>query len=77
MAGDIFALNAGWSSLKFSLWHRETSTELSELFRGEIEKIGTAPHLGYGDLAVTRSPRRTSASSAIPARPAFAALRWR
>jgi acetate kinase len=44
MASDIFTLNAGSSSLKFSLWEAET-TGLRELFRGEIEKIGIAPHL--------------------------------
>jgi len=44
MASDIFTLNAGSSSLKFSLWEAET-TGLRELFRGEVEKIGIAPHL--------------------------------
>lgn len=44
MANDIFTLNAGSSSLKFSLWEAGT-TGLRELFRGEIEKIGIAPHL--------------------------------
>ncbi|HKD75411.1 MAG TPA: propionate/acetate kinase, partial [Ktedonobacterales bacterium] len=44
MASDIFTLNAGSSSLKFSLWEAET-TGPRELFRGEIEKIGIAPHL--------------------------------
>ena len=44
MANDIFTLNAGSSSLKFSLWEAET-TGPRELFRGEIEKIGIAPHL--------------------------------
>ena len=45
MASGILTLNAGSSSLKFSFWHCETGMELSELFRGEVEKIGTAPHL--------------------------------
>jgi acetate kinase len=45
MASDILTLNAGSSSLKFSLWQAGTDTELPELFRGEIEKIGIAPHL--------------------------------
>jgi acetate kinase len=44
IANDIFTLNAGSSSLKFSLWEAETRG-LRELFRGEIEKIGIAPHL--------------------------------
>src|SRR5439155_10207765 len=33
------------SSLKLSLWQAENGVELRELFRGEIEKIGIAPHL--------------------------------
>jgi acetate kinase len=45
MASDILTLNAGSSSLKFSLWQAGTSMELQEFFRGEIEKIGIAPHL--------------------------------
>ena len=45
MAGDILTLNSGSSSLKFSLWQAGTDMELRELFRGEIEKIGIAPHL--------------------------------
>jgi hypothetical protein len=51
MASDILTLNAGSSSLKFSLWRCETGMELSELFRGEAEKIGIAPHL------IARGPR--------------------
>src|SRR6266700_2456323 len=45
VASDILTLNAGSSSLKFSLWQAETGMELRELFCGEIEKIGIAPHL--------------------------------
>ena len=45
MASDILTLNAGSSSLKFSLWQTETGMDLREFFRGEIEKIGIAPHL--------------------------------
>jgi acetate kinase len=44
-AGNILTLNAGSSSVKFSVWHCESRTELSELFRGDFENIGTAPHL--------------------------------
>ena len=51
MANDVFTLNAGSSSLKFSLWEAETGTELRELFRGEIEKIGIAPHLSAREPA--------------------------
>jgi acetate kinase len=45
MASDILTLNAGSSSLKFSVWRAATGMELRELIRGEIEKIGIAPHL--------------------------------
>lgn len=51
MASGILTLNAGSSSLKFSFWHCETGMEISELFRGEVEKIGIAPHL------IARGPR--------------------
>src|SRR5262249_51756416 len=51
MANDVFTLNAGSSSLKFSLWEAETGTELRELFRGEIEKIGIAPRLSAREAA--------------------------
>jgi acetate kinase len=44
MGSDILTLNAGSSSLKFSRW-RSTGTDLREIVRGEIEKIGIAPHL--------------------------------
>ncbi len=45
MASDIFTLNAVSSSLRFSLWQSGIGMELRELFRGEVEKIGIAPHL--------------------------------
>ena len=44
MASDILTLNAGSSSLKFSRW-RSTTTGLRDVLRGEVEKIGIAPHL--------------------------------
>jgi acetate kinase len=40
MASDILTLNAGSSTLKFSLWQSGTGMDLRELFRGEVEKIG-------------------------------------
>jgi hypothetical protein len=45
MPSVILILNAGSSSLKFSLWQAEFDMELQEVLRGEIEKIGIAPHL--------------------------------
>jgi acetate kinase len=38
MASDILTLNAGSSTLKFSLWQSGTGMDLRELFRGEVEK---------------------------------------
>lgn len=42
---DILTINAGSSSLKFSLWRLTECADLQEVFRGEIEKIGIAPRL--------------------------------
>jgi hypothetical protein len=74
MASDIFTLNAGSSSLKFSLWQSGTGMDLRELFRGEVEKIGIAPRLSASALGgdtvidkkfgeVTSSPTRTFCES--------------
>jgi len=41
--GSILALNAGSSSLKFGLFAAVPS--LSEVLRGEISELATAPHL--------------------------------
>jgi acetate kinase len=66
MASGILTLNAGSSSLKFSFWHCETGIKLSELFRGEIEKIGTAPHLtvrrSHGDTIADKDFGKDGAS---------------
>jgi acetate kinase len=43
MASVILTINAGSSSLKFSLWEIAGSGDLSEAWRGEIEQIGIAP----------------------------------
>jgi acetate kinase len=45
MSEGILTINAGSSSLKFSVWRAGTGSELHELLRGEIEKIGIAPRL--------------------------------
>jgi len=44
MAGLILTINAGSSSIKFSVWNASHSN-IEEVFRGEIEEIGIAPHL--------------------------------
>jgi acetate kinase len=43
MANVILTINAGSSSLKFSLWEIAGPSNLREVWRGEIEKIGIAP----------------------------------
>lgn len=45
MTKVILTINAGSSSLKFSLWEIGDTHALRELWRGEIEKIGIAPRL--------------------------------
>jgi hypothetical protein len=41
----VLRINAGSSSLTFSLWHLTGHGERQEALRGEIEKIGIAPRL--------------------------------
>ena len=43
MTEAVLTINAGSSSLKFSLWEVVDSHDLRELWRGQIEKIGLAP----------------------------------
>jgi acetate kinase len=49
MADAILALNAGSSSLKFAVFDTGVREEILPRFRGEIEGIGTAPHLAARD----------------------------
>jgi len=39
MASEILTINAGSSSLKFSVWGAAMDTEPRELLRGEIDRI--------------------------------------
>jgi acetate kinase len=59
MASEILTLNAGSSSIKFSVWHSAAGIDLQELLRGEVEKIGIAPHLSArkpgGDVVIHSS----------------------
>jgi acetate kinase len=48
MPGPIAVINAGSSSVKFAIY--DTSRE-RELYRGQVEGIGTAPHLRITDAA--------------------------
>ena len=47
MSGCIAVINAGSSSVKFAVY--EASGEAHVLFRGQVEGIGTAPHLTIED----------------------------
>jgi acetate kinase len=57
MEGCIAVLNAGSSSIKFAVYAAEHEEPL--LFRGQIEKIGLAPHLkatnGVGEVVAERN----------------------
>jgi hypothetical protein len=78
MASHILTLNAGSSSLKFSLWQSGTGMDLRELFRGEVEKIGIDPHLsawgpggeavinrGFGEGGANLTPTRIFCESSL------------
>jgi acetate kinase len=47
MSGCLAVINAGSSSVKFAVY--EASGEANVLFRGQVEGIGTAPHLTIED----------------------------
>jgi acetate kinase len=51
MPNAILALNAGSSSIKFALFELGSGTEPAALLHGQIEGIGTAPHLTARDTA--------------------------
>lgn len=50
-SGDLLALNAGSSSLKFALFQTDIGNDLRLVCKGEIESIGTAPHFQVIDSA--------------------------
>ncbi len=49
MSGSILTINAGSSSVKFALFDNDAA--LTEMVRGEIENLGTAPHFCARDTA--------------------------
>lgn len=53
MARAILSLNAGSSSIKFSLFNRQGAVGLSPVYRGQIEAIGSAPRFRVQDSAGT------------------------
>jgi acetate kinase len=58
MAGFILTINAGSSSIKFSVWNASHSN-IEEVFRGEIEEIEIAPRLlarkPSGEMLIVRA----------------------
>jgi hypothetical protein len=53
----ILVLNAGSSSLKFSLFSPSRAGEMRAVAVGQIEGLGTAPRLKVKDGAGERSPK--------------------
>ena len=51
MADAVLVLNAGSSSLKFSLFELDAGEALRLALHGEVERIGTAPHFTAHDTA--------------------------
>jgi acetate kinase len=49
MADAVLTINAGSSSLKFSLWRVGDDGEPAQALEGEIEGIGTEPHMKAAD----------------------------
>jgi acetate kinase len=49
MGDSVLVLNAGSSSVKFSTYHLGPAGALARVFRGELEGIGTRPHLLAAD----------------------------
>lgn len=49
--GAILVVNAGSSSLKFSLFRETTAAELEQTARGQIDGVGTRPRLEVKDAA--------------------------
>ena len=62
MRGPILVVNAGSSSIKFSAYHAENERSATLQFKGQVEGIGSAPHMTAHDaqgtvIAEQRWPR--------------------
>ncbi len=64
MAGSIFKLNAGSSSVKFALF--DTAAELKVTVRGEIENLDAAPDLLARDAGGTALAEKCWPPGAAP-----------
>ena len=51
MQGTLLVVNAGSSSIKFQLFHVTAGAGLELAFKGQLEGIGTRPHLAAHCLA--------------------------
>lgn len=67
MSGTVLVVNAGSSSIKFQLFERLPGDELELEFKGQMEGIGTRPHLiakdAQGNVLVDDSFARTQVAS--------------
>ena len=71
MSGTVLVVNAGSSSIKFQLFERLPGDELELEFKGQMEGIGTRPHLvakdAQGNVLVDDSFARTQIASVADA----------
>jgi acetate kinase len=71
MSGTVLVVNAGSSSIKFQLFERLPGDELELEFKGQMEGIGTRPHLiakdAQGNVLVDDSYARTQVASVADA----------
>lgn len=71
MGGTVLVVNAGSSSIKFQLFERLPGDELELEFKGQMEGIGTRPHLvakdAQGNVLVDDSFARTQIASVADA----------
>ena len=71
MSGTVLVVNAGSSSIKFQLFERSPGGELGLEFKGQMEGIGTKPHLlakdAQGQVLVDDSYERGQIASVADA----------
>jgi acetate kinase len=64
--GSILVVNAGSSSLKFSLFHIDGTDELQLVVRGQIDGVGSRPRLSVKDAAGAKLADREYSASEVP-----------
>jgi len=70
----ILVVNAGSSSVKFQIFGIEGTATLKRLIKGQVDGIGTRPHLSARDSGKTSLVDHTYASGRIPDVPAAIAV---